>query len=338
MMDWMSQPGADLWRTRLHPESLDILLAKGYERGLPSAIEALYSHQSAHWIELQASLQAFRGVLLRPVPVSGREVLLQFNPARLASATAPVSAEAIKARPCFLCPPNMPSGQRFFPFGPGLAAVVNPFPIFRRHIVVLSMQHRPQTVAGTLGPMIDFSRASGFCTLYNGPGSGASAPDHFHFQAGPVGSMPFEKEALALSTEHEGLFVRPGLPQRLYILSRDRSRALEMFENVSAVLRELTGRDEPEMNLALCPRPGAEPAVAIHPRGKHRPDCYYREGAGRRMVSPGSCDMAGLVILPRLEDFERLDGQIMEDIYREVGLPENLFEDLLTRMQIKQIQ
>ncbi|HOS76356.1 MAG TPA: hypothetical protein PKW12_13965, partial [Verrucomicrobiota bacterium] len=48
----------------------------------------------------------------------------------------------------------------------------------------------------------------------NGPGSGASAPDHFHFQAGPVGSMPFEKEALALSTEHEGLFVRPGLPQQ----------------------------------------------------------------------------------------------------------------------------
>ncbi|MCE5269720.1 DUF4922 domain-containing protein [bacterium] len=332
-MAWDNKPGEGPdWPERLFPEALAILDKQGPEKGLLPAIQALYAHQVRFWAELKEALESFEKVQVREVPVTGCPVRLQFNPARAASVSAPVSAEAIKARPCFLCAANMPAGQLGFQFGPGLVAVVNPFPIFPSHLVVLSTEHRPQSVTGTLGPMLDFSAASGFSTLYNGPGSGASAPDHFHFQVAPVGAMPFENEVLGLGSEREGVFVRPGLPQRLYLLSRSRERTLELFEALADELRGLTGRSEPELNLALVPRPGMAPAVAVHPRGKHRPDCYYLEGEARRMVSPGSCDMAGLVILPRRSDFERLDGPALEAIYREVGLPGAQYDELCQRV------
>lgn len=322
----------DGWKRRMHERSLRILAELGEERGLAEAITALHSHQTDHWKELRQNLKVFERVERRSVFVQGREVALQCNPSRLVNATAPVSPEAVKNRPCFLCPENMPAGQLCFPFGPDLAAVMNPFPIFTCHLVVLSMRHRPQSVWGALGPMLDFSSWSGFSTLYNGPVSGASAPDHFHFQAAPVGSMPVESEAKDMDRGLDGFFHRDGLPQRLYVLARERGRALERFERVCECLRELTGNSEPELNLALVPRENALPAVAVHPRAGHRPDCYYREGPGHMMVSPGACDMAGLVILPRREDFERLDGAKMEAIFREVCMHEQAFGELLEKL------
>ena len=46
------------------------------------------------------------------------------------------------------------------------------------------------------------------------------------------------------------------------------------------------------------------------------------------MISPGAADMAGLVILPRREDFARIDGHLMRRIFREVCLPQDSFMNL----------
>ena len=37
------------------------------------------------------------------------------------------------------------------------------------------------------------------------------------------------------------------------------------------------------------------------------------------MISPGALDMVGLIITPRLEDFERLTGEKVAEILKECG-------------------
>lgn len=60
--------------------------------------------------------------------------------------------------------------------------------------------------------------------------------------------------------------------------------------------------------------------LMIFPRRKHRPEAFFRKGDARVVVSPGVIDMGGLLITPVEKDFERLDGTVVEDIYREVSL------------------
>lgn len=39
------------------------------------------------------------------------------------------------------------------------------------------------------------------------------------------------------------------------------------------------------------------------------------------MVSPGAIDMAGVLVLPRKEDFEKVDKSDIHQIYEEVCMP-----------------
>ena len=60
--------------------------------------------------------------------------------------------------------------------------------------------------------------------------------------------------------------------------------------------------------------------IHIFPRKKHRPWQYSAVGTSHTMISPGALDMAGLIITPRLEDFEKLDKDLVEDIYSQVSM------------------
>ena len=60
--------------------------------------------------------------------------------------------------------------------------------------------------------------------------------------------------------------------------------------------------------------------TVVFPRKKHRPDCYYKEGDERLLVSPGALDMAGLLITPREEDFHKLDAEKAVAILQECSL------------------
>ena len=57
----------------------------------------------------------------------------------------------------------------------------------------------------------------------------------------------------------------------------------------------------------------------VIPRTKHRPDCYEAEGEMQMMISPGALDMAGLIIVPRTEDFNRITSEQAECIIKECG-------------------
>ncbi|MBD4338875.1 DUF4922 domain-containing protein, partial [Xanthomonas citri pv. citri] len=72
---------------------------------------------------------------------------VQFNPARIVSSGAKVDAQSIKERKCFLCPANLPPVQKGIPFEGHYNILVNPFPIFPRHLTIPEVAHVNQRIA-----------------------------------------------------------------------------------------------------------------------------------------------------------------------------------------------
>ena len=69
-----------------------------------------------------------------------------------------------------------------------VAILINPYPIFRRHLTIVSDTHTDQRIAGNFMTMLRLAEAlPEYVIFYNGPECGASAPDHLHFQAGNEG-------------------------------------------------------------------------------------------------------------------------------------------------------
>ena len=66
----------------------------------------------------------------------------------------------------------------------------------------------------------------------------------------------------------------------------------------------------------------------VFPREKHRPDCYSADGKAQCLVSPGSLDMAGLMILPRQSDFEGMTAERAKDVLQEVSLSDEAMKML----------
>jgi hypothetical protein len=191
--------------------------------------------------------------------------------------------------------------------------------------------------------MADFGY--GWTVLYNGPKCGASAPDHLHFQAGPSGWMPIEKEIrrekrLTLMTQVDGvlLYRVRNLGREVIILEGDDPMAVGIaFKGfLSALKKVLLIEEEPMMNIAgfYRERNGKERKwrLVIFPRQKHRPDAFFREGDARVVVSPGVIDMGGVLITPMEKDFERLDSTSVEGIFGEVSLEGKIVEKAIDTM------
>jgi hypothetical protein len=90
-------------------------------------------------------------------------------------------------------------------------------------------------------------------------------------------------------------------------------------ETIDALDREdRRERSEPMINL-LCRHNGGEWALYLFPRERHRPSCFYAEGAERIIVSPGAIDMAGILITPERSDYDRLGPIEVCQIYSEVS-------------------
>ena len=158
-------------------------------------IHHLLTGQLASWETARNNYAALSGVRVKELNVNGILYKVQFNPARIVSSGAKVDAKSILKRKCFLCPANLPPVQKGIPFGGHYNILVNPFPIFPRHLTVPELAHTPQRIATRFTDMLELAEAlTDYTIFYNGPKCGASAPDHAHFQAGNKGFMPIEKD------------------------------------------------------------------------------------------------------------------------------------------------
>ncbi|TVR74814.1 MAG: DUF4922 domain-containing protein [Marinilabiliales bacterium] len=280
-------------------------------------------------------------VLIRDVAMPGNSLVrVQFNPARMRSSAARVDKKSISERPCFLCAGNLPPEQKKIMFGDSYMVLVNPFPIFRRHLTIALTGHKDQLIRGRFVDMLTLARALEDYTLfYNGPRCGASAPDHFHFQAGIRGFMPVEKEARTLPRKRikkEGAVVidaLEGCHRKTLVMEGDSPGELDRwFTKIYDILQDMQpGENEPMLNI-LAGYYGGIWRVVVFPRERHRPWQFEAEGEKQILLSPASVDFGGVWITPRQEDYEKIDQAVISDIFSQVSLGEAAWAQLPERL------
>jgi len=286
----------------------------------------LLQEQKSEWELLARGYQSLASVRVRNFEFDGFCVKLQFNPGRIASSVAKVDEKSIRQRKCFLCPANLPREQRGIDCGEGYTLLCNPFPIFPEHFTIPHRDHRPQRILESFGSMLRLARelADGFVVFYNGPRSGASAPDHLHLQAGSKGFMPIDGEAHLVGSER---YLRRG-----FVLESDDAGLLsEQFGRLYRVMESVAGdADEPMLNVLAyydVPRAGSWRVIVL-PRGKHRPSFFFAEGDAKLVLSPGTVDMGGMVISVVERDFERITEPVLREMFAEVTISTDQFVKL----------
>jgi len=299
----------------------------------------LLDEQKKSWPGLDWAYRAMSAVKRRFLNCRRYHVTLQFNPQRAVSSGAAVDPESIKKRPCFLCIKNLPPEQQGILYRRGYMILCNPAPLFDKHFTIAAHQHQPQEIASSLNVLLQLSAdlSPDYAVFYNGPACGASAPDHLHFQAGPVADIPFLNTLNKLSPVKEISAVRfyqgKNIDRSVIILeAKSRAAMAEQFLHLLKNMQNKLSRDsEPMINL-FCTAAGDFWRLAVFPRGKHRPDAYFLTGEKRIFISPGAVDMAGLIITPLAADFNRLTCENIRTIYQEVSLPEEVINKIMEEL------
>jgi ATP adenylyltransferase/5',5'''-P-1,P-4-tetraphosphate phosphorylase II len=263
---------------------------------------------------------------------------VQHNPARINSTAADVSTGAIENRKCFLCIDNLPAEQTGLKYDKNFIILCNPYPIFEEHFTIINKRHSEQTLIGHFDDLLNLSISLGkyYNVFYNGPKCGASAPDHMHFQAGPKNITPLaqslnqiknsDRHFLLKSSKIEIRFVENMIRNFILMESANKGELLYAFKIFIKALRKIsTSGEEPMMNLTAS-FDGENWNVIIFPRSKHRPNQYFEEGEKKLLVSPAVIDLEGLLILPREEDFKKINADDIIDIYKQVGITKEYFE------------
>ena len=289
-------------------------------------IDSLFENQRQSWPRLARGVEGLANAKTRRMRIDWFDVFVRHIPHRVASTTAPVDRESVAKRPCFLCAGNLDPEERGVPFNEDYTIYCNPFPIIDHHLTIVYGKHESQHIAGQVGTMLDLAAAlPGYFVIYNGPECGASAPDHMHFQAGLRELFPIEKETAAVNGVYVGKYAR-----NLFVLrGTDRSALTDKIDRTIELLAGVTHkRPEPLINIALFHQ-WREWTVYLFPRGKHRPRVYY---SGELTVSPASIDLCGLFVVPLAKDFERISGNDIDSIFREVTLPDALCKEVAAKL------
>ena len=306
--------------------------------------------QLSVWPLASANFRALKRAKTRDVPVAGLPCRVQWNPERVASSTADTSPEAIAARPCFLCEQNSPAGQRYLLFegrkGRRYHIQVNPYPIFKDHLVITRDEHLPQAIWHHLPDMLDFAaKYPEFTVFYNGPACGASAPDHLHFQAAPRRKMPLEEAVDAFldgpgaplaSVKDASLYRFDGYCRGVFALKATTAKSLtKLVYRLLECSDRRPGEPEPKFNLYAYVKGGEWRAFVVM-RAAKRSHHYTAEGPDHLTISPGAADMAGVFVAPFREDFEKVTPAMLEAMLDEVTIPaheQEMIEWRLTRTQ-----
>ncbi len=314
-----------------------------YLRGetLADRAQALLLQQNDAWDLAREGYRVLEAVKTKTFLFDSFVVKVQYNPGRLVSTSARVDSGSISGRPCFLCQRNLPPEQKAILFGGAYLILVNPFPIFNEHFTIVHAEHRPQQIAGSFATLVDLAGALGsrYVVLYNGPRSGASAPDHLHFQAGDRSFIPIDFDYASVK-ERFGRAVRVSARLRVHavggylrrfvgIESEERGVVVEAFNRIYERWLAWSGNiEEPMMNiLVFLDLSGWR--VVLFPRGKHRPSHYFREGEKRILMSPGAVDLGGTCTIPMREDFDRITREDVAEIFEEVCLPAPAFNEFI---------
>lgn len=340
-------------------------------------IDKFISDQLSVWPLASSNFRSMKQARTREIEVNGLKVTVQNNPERITSSTAEIDEASLNARPCFLCPENEPAEQMRLRLdgrkGRHYNIQLNPYPIFPQHLVIARRTHKPQSIWRHYVDMLDMTRTlPAFTVFYNGPVSGASAPDHFHFQACPQGSMPVEREIDSLLSLASSARDEDGQPQNA-VLHREgqtpgttagltyvtsvseaelyhyrgyargifalRARTVKSLAKLFYLLLDtfpiLPGETEPRFNLFAYYKQGEYRSFVIF-RGELRPHHYFSSGEDHLTISPGAADMCGYFVAPVADDFDKLDSRMLSEILDEVTVSAEVESKALWKLTRRQ--
>lgn len=262
-------------------------------------IEQLFTQQLAQWPACRERYSQLDQCERRTLHIGGREYVVSYNPARAKSAKAVVvDGKALQSedsqsqeRPCFLCRHALPPEQlqvevETLPSRHHYIVAVNPYPIVSHHFTLICCEHERQDLTGRLWDMAFFADLlPDYLIFFNGACSGASAPDHMHFQAVPKASVP-----LLQWSEEERL--RMGVTRQMpHTVDSDHCNVLTWTDGVEAFW-------------------------LVIDRRKHRPSQYFlpETDPAHFLISPAALEFCGLVPLCREEDFRKVTPAILQDV------------------------
>ena len=312
-------------------------------------IHKFVGDQLSRWPLACDNFRALKNVRVREVEVGGLTVKLQFNPARMVSSAAKLTKEDIAKRKCFLCRENRPDVQTFIKFegrkGKRYHILVNPYPIFPDHLVIAMSKHVDQSIWHRYVDMLDLARKYPDLTFfYNGPKSGASAPDHHHFQGAPEGLMPLENDVDKLiatqdealkyisSVQDADLYHYDKFTTGVFVLRAKTSKsAAKMFYRLLDCAEIPEGDTEPRINLFTYYHDGEFRSVIVF-RRSHRSHHYFSDGPDHLTMSPGCADMAGVFIVPVEEEYNKITPELLGEMVREVSVPKEEQDRIIWRL------
>ena len=322
--------------------SSEELLKFGSAETLNKQVLALLRQQKTNWEMAGKNFGALNHVQTHDFNFGQFKIATQFNPERIRSSAAKTDAKSLAERPCFLCLQNLPEEQRGILFRDKYLILVNLYPIFQKHLVIASLKHVPQQINPFFSDLLDMSKVlSDFTVFYNGPKCGASAPDHFHFQAVARSILPVEQEFNTLEKNYAETLIQKEnlkiiavenyLRRFVAIISSDKQIMTEAFKKLYNLL-DLKNGEEPMINV-LCNFTEDAWRVIVFPRIRQRPSCFFRKGDDRIVVGAASVEMGGIVVLPREEDFKKITPGDISEIYNDVLINPEEFDSLKNKLR-----
>lgn len=304
------------------------------------AVKTLLKEQLQEWDLAAENYAALDKVEVRDILVDGYTFKVQFNPKRILSSAAKVDPKSIRERKCFLCAENRPAMQQGVAYkgqsGNEYTILCNPYPIFKQHLTIPSVQHIDQRISGKIGDMLALADyLTDFLLFYNGPQCGASAPDHFHFQAGNKGFLPIEADIEKILAVHgneigNGIYTLTGSPVHTIVYKSGNAAAIEKwFEGFYEQFQKVAPSEfEPMMNI-LCWKNDEHYYLVVYPRRAHRPTQFFAEGDANILISPASIDLGGVFITPQEKDFIKITATDIKDILKQISVTSEIFNKLI---------
>lgn len=317
---------------------------------MDNQIDKFVKDQLSVWPLAAENYRSLKKAGSKVLSIGGLPVTVQLNPCRRISSEASLDKESINRRPCFLCPENRPAEQTNIEFegrkGRRYRVTLNPYPIFPSHLVISSFEHTPQSIWHRYQDLLDFVRENNeYLGFYNGPESGASAPDHMHFQACPQGLTPLQNrvdELLAAgddktldyltNVKEARLFHLNEYARGIFVLCGATAKSTaKLFYRLLDCAPVPDGSSEPKMNIIAWCHEG-EYRTAVIFRERHRPHNYSSSGADHLAMSPGCADLAGVYVTTREEDFDKLDAGLLSQVVREIAASEETEKEIIWRL------
>ncbi len=300
----------------------------------------LYQDQQKRWPMLAEGVAALQNVQFKDVECGTYSARLQFNPKRIVSTGAKVDAATIKERKCFLCIGNLPPEQQGVLYREKFIILCNPMPIFREHFTISHIDHIPQSIEEQILTFLSLAKdlSPAYSVFYNGPKCGASAPDHMHFQGSPAGLIPVEQEIeqylhSVTTIKDVNVSVAENYGRSVIVLDGSDMQQMELaFLRLTSAMRSvLNTNEEPMMNVIGSFKNNSWRLI-VFVRSKHRPAVYFNEGDAKVLISPASVDIGGLIVTPVEKDFRSVDGAMVNSIYQEVSVPQEIISSIIGKL------